>query len=327
MIRFAALASFAILLALAPARAVAASPGREPGTYWEHTAEMQMGGFAMPPQTQKVCMPKASWQEPPKAGQDDSCKITDVKRTASRMSWKMECRDGMKGAGEMTHSPDAFSGTITMRGDGQDMRMKVKGRRLGGDCDAGELKRQVAEAQQAADAAQAEHARGLEAACEDAAESMHLMMFVSPIKGVPPQCPDATRFCARLETREGLAAFRQGSEEDGARASAGKLCKKDLAAIEAKLCGATAKDLERGKRADAASLEFVFASCPDQAKALAKRECAGRKFTALPPAQRDFCIRWAQGNLEADAQPEPVEEAPSPADAVKSRIIKGIFGR
>jgi hypothetical protein len=328
MVRFVSLASLAILLGALPAPATAAAPGREPGTYWEQTVEMQMTGFAMPPQTSKVCMPKGSWEEPPKGRDDGKCEMTDVKRTGSRMTWKLKCQDGTTGQGDMTYGPESFSGTMAMHTQGQDVQMKMKGRKLGGDCDAGEMKRKVAEMKQQVEDQQAAQARAQAQACEDAASSMQLSAFVPFYPTVPVSCADASKFCARLETREGLVAFRKGSREEGARAKAEKLCKKDLAAIEARLCTASAKELDQSKRLEGDALEFVFASCPDQAKAIAKRECAGRKFTALPEAQRDFCTKYARGRLEGNDEREPARPAQVPAaEDVKSRIMRGLFNQ
>jgi hypothetical protein len=366
MLRSASLASLALLLTAAPASGHGEDVQREPGVYWEQSFEMQMAGFSMPAQTHKVCIPKKGLEEPPQSAKDDGkCEMTDVKRTGSRMTWKMRCKDGTTGEGDITSGPDTFDGTMTMRTQGQEVHMKMKGKKVGGDCDAGEAKRKFAALKKQADDAQAQAAESQAKRCEDGARTMELHLFVPPFPNVPVQCKDASRFCANLETREGLVALKRTGGKDGA-AKAGKLCKKDVDAVVEKLCAAATKEQQKGTRfSDEASLEFVFGWCPDLAKALAKRECAGRKFTALPPAQRDFCIRWAQKRLEGGDRDEPVrpaaaggkylqsgvpdvdaaektatkakkksadeedEDASKPKDAedMKSRIMKGIFGR
>jgi hypothetical protein len=117
----------------------------------------------------------------------------------------------------------------------------------------------------------------------------------APIQaGLPVECKDSTRFCANLETRKGLIALRVSPELPDREGKAARLCKKDLAAIEKRLCDVAAKEQEKATTfVDQDSLEFVFGYCPDLAKMLVKRECAGRKVAALPPAQGDFCARWA----------------------------------
>jgi hypothetical protein len=370
MVRSASLASLALLLTASPA------PGRaaeelppEPGVYWEQSVEMQMAGFSMPAQKSKVCLPKKGMQEPPRNAKDDGkCEMTDVKRTGSRMTWKMKCKDGTTGEGDITSSPDAFDGTMTMRTQGQEALMKMKGKKVGGDCDAAELKRKVAGAQKQASESQARYAESQVKLCEDGAAKLQLELFVPVYPGVPVSCKDPAKLCANVETRQGLLTLKQQRDKD-ARAKVEKLCKKDLDGVVEKLCAAAAKEQKKQTEySDQAALEFVFGYCPDLARTLAKRECAGRKFTALPPAQRDFCTRWAQKRLEGGAEEEagrepakasgrylssgipeagaaeekpakkdkkkkPAaeedEDAEKPKDAgdMKSRIMKGIFGR
>jgi hypothetical protein len=362
MVRSASLGSLALLL-LAPAlaRAADADIPREPGVYWEQSIEMQMAGFSMPAQTSKVCISKKGMEEPPRSAKDNQkCQMTDVKRSGQRMTWKMKCEDGTTGEGDITSGPDAFDGKMTMRTQGQEMNMKMKGKKVGGDCDANELKRQVAGMQKQVETAQADAARkaALDEArrCEEAVDDMKVGMFVPPYPGVPVSCKDPSKLCARLDTREGLLALRQKGGK-GAREKAEKLCKKDVGAAIDKHCAAASKEQE--KKLGGPSTEFVFAYCPDLAKALAKKECAGRSFTGLPPAQRDFCTRWAQGKLEASDEDEdrPVKKAAKkkaaasddddeqpkakakkkaetsgdeeekPKEDMKSKILKGIFGR
>jgi hypothetical protein len=367
MVRSASLASLALLLAAPPAGGRAEDVPKEPGVYWEQSVQMEMAGFSMPAQTHKVCISKKGMEEPPRGRNDDKCEMTDVKRTGSRMTWKMKCKDGTTGEGDITSGPDSFDGTMTMHTQGHDATMKMKGKKVGGDCDAGEMKRKVAAMQKQSDDARAQMAESQAKLCEDGAKTIKLELFVPVYPGVPVSCKDPAKLCANLETREGLVALKQNGGKDG-RARAGKLCKKDLDAVTDKLCAAASKEQAKGTRfSDEASMEFVFGFCPDLAKTLAKRECAGRKFTALPPAQREFCTRWAQKRLEgggeeparptaasgryldsgipdagvpdpaaakkdkkkkpaADDEDEGADKPKEPQD-VKSRIMKGIFGR
>ena len=122
----------------APAPAPSPAPvayGKAPGLYWEQTMSGQMGGFTMPAKTSKVCMPKNQWEQPPKMSGDD-CTFTDLKRSGSKMSWKMTCKNGMTGEGEMTWTPDTYSGWTSMVTPAGEMKMNMSGKRLGGDCEA-----------------------------------------------------------------------------------------------------------------------------------------------------------------------------------------------
>lgn len=321
-------AALLVLLAAPPAASLAATAEKVPGVYWEQTIEMQMMGFSMPAQTVKVCMPKGAWEQPPKPGDgDENCKMTDVKRTGSRFVWKVKCQDGTTGSGDMTYGGDTFQGTTVMNTGGQTVRMAMKGKKVGGDCDANEGERQAEELREQLGAQQAQQAELEAQGCADAVDEMQVLAFVAPAPGLPVSCAGrAADFCKRLETRAGLVAFHRASDHEGARERAEQLCKRRLSDVEAKLCAAAAREQQRGRGLEGEAVEFVFASCPDQARALAKTECAGRDFTSMPDAQRDFCTRYARERLDqGEAAPAPPPAAPVPD--VKGAILRGIFGR
>jgi hypothetical protein len=319
----------ALLLAALPFVALAAGPAAEPGVYWEQTVEMQMMGFSMPATTMKVCMPKGAWDQPPKAGDgDDNCQLSEVKRSGPRMTWKVKCKDGTSGSGDMTYGGDTFQGTTVMNTGGQTVRMAMKGKKVGGDCDANEGERRSEEIRQQIDDQQAQQAEARAEGCADAVREMELSSFQPVTPGAQPFCADKTAdFCKRLETREGLVAFRRASGQDGARGQAERLCKRRLSDIEARLCAEAAKEQSRGRKLQGEAVEFVFASCPDQAKALARTECAGRSYTSMPEAQRDFCTRHAREAMDEGERP-PASSGPSlPVPDVKREILRGLFGR
>ena len=108
---------------------------KAPGLYWEQTMSGQMGGFTMPAKTSKVCMPKNQWEQPPKMGSDD-CTFSELKRSSSKMTWKMTCKNGMTGEGEMTWTGDSYAGWTNMTTPAGDMKWNMSGKRLGGDCEA-----------------------------------------------------------------------------------------------------------------------------------------------------------------------------------------------
>jgi hypothetical protein len=295
MVRPASLATLA-LLALAPpavAGAAGAETPPEPGAYWETQVER-----LMPAQTSTVCLPKKGAEDQPPGSRDEQCKIANVKRAGQRMTWNVSCRDGTSGEGDITWGMDTYEGTMKMHTHGQVMRMKVKGKKVGGDCDANETRRTVAAVTKQGGGSQAQSARAQAMRCSEAADEMAVTAFAPTLPGLPVECKDATRFCANLETRKGLVALRVSPELPDREGKAARLCNKDLPAIEKHLCDATAKEQEKVTTfSEQDALEYVFAYCPDLAKMLVKRECAGRKVTALPPAQGDFCARWAPESL------------------------------
>ncbi len=322
MIRRAALPA---LLALLSLPALAADVERVPGVYWEQSIEMQMAGFAMPAQTVQVCMPKGTWEEPPKSNPNDDCQMTDLKRTGTRMTWKVKCKDGTSGTGDMTYGPASFQGVMTMQTGGQNVRMAMKGKKVGGDCDANENQRRGEEMQEAMAEQQAQQAELQAEGCANSVKEMDVSAFYPMAPGAPVLCPkESADFCKRLGTREGLVTFRHGSGYEGAREQAERICKTKLADVEKRLCAEAAKEQARGRKLEGDAVEFVFASCPDQAKALAKSECAGRSYTAMPEAQREFCTQYARENLD---QGEPASSPAIPVPDVKRQIIRGIFGR
>jgi len=121
------------------------------GEYWEVTTKMEMPGMPMemPAQTVKVCMPKGGERDPQRIqGQDSSCQMTDVKAVGNKTSWKAKCVNNgetMNGTGEAVYERDSYHGSMHMTGqtDGQafDMKNTYSGRRVGGSCNTGAVKR------------------------------------------------------------------------------------------------------------------------------------------------------------------------------------------
>ncbi len=129
----------ALALAFFPSSPRAADT--EPGVWWEHTIQAEMGGMSMPPTTQKTCVPKSGAEQPP-GMEDENCKVTDVKKSGDKMTWKMKCGgpEPMTGEGEIVQTKDRLSGKMVMHSKQGDMTMKVSGKLLGGDCHAGAVK-------------------------------------------------------------------------------------------------------------------------------------------------------------------------------------------
>ena len=105
---------------------------------YEVTVKMEMTGMpmAMPATTQRMCVKKGGG-----AGdvvpRQENCKVTDAKRSGSRLTFAMACtgRDPMTGTGDFTYAGDGYTGQIRMQGkmEGMDMTMtqSVAGRRVG----------------------------------------------------------------------------------------------------------------------------------------------------------------------------------------------------
>lgn len=319
----------AALLALPAARAAE----KEPGVLWESTVEMKMVGFSMPPTRSTFCAPKAGIDQPPTGGekQEKDCKITDVKHVGNKMTWKMECtgKNAMTGEGEMTQGKDRFEGKMTMSSKAGAMEMAMSGKKLGTECDAGEVKRQVAAAQKQADDYQAQAAAQQEQACDKAVDDMLLEAFQPPI-GWCKEPAQLAKLCERARTRAG---FLKLSERESSLKAATKLCKLDVEKTRAKLCEGAAADVKSGgKTPPADALEFLPENCPDEAKAIAKKECTGRSYTGTPGTWRGFCAQVRQAGL-SEAKPakggdaaEDDEEEKSPQDKAVDKVKKGLKG-
>jgi len=305
----------------------------EPGVWWEHTIQAEMGGMSMPATTSKSCMPKAGIQEPPGAA-DDRCKVTDVKHSGNKMTWKMVCSgpEAMTGTGEIVHTKDSFKGKMSMHMPQGDMTMKMSGKVLGGDCDASATKKQVAAFQKQQAAQQEQSDKTFAAICQQGVDEMLFRLFAPPLT----LCKDkaaAARACDRLSTRDGYLAYRKSAGSDPELPGmAKKVCKTDPDSYREKLCVQVAKEA-RGLETPDDVLEFLGDSCPDEARALAKQECAGRKFTGIPPAFRKVCVEYARQDLGAGNDKGQGASASEPQDgpakkAVKEKakgVLRGLF--
>lgn len=323
----------ALALALLPPSSRAAEG--KPGVWWEHTIQAEMGGMSMPATTQKSCVPRGGMDEPP--GMDDErCKVTDVKRSGKKMTWKVVCSGpgAMTGEGEIVQGKDSFTGTMTAHMEQGDMTMKMRGKLLGGDCDAGALERQVAAVQKRQVEQQQQADQTMAQICDKAVDDMSLRVFAPPLT----LCKDkaqAARACARMGTRDGYVAYRSSARQDPELAGiAKKLCKKDPESARAKVCAGAAKEA-RGDRTPDDLLEFLGESCPDEARALAKKECAGRSFTGMPGGFREICVQYAREELGGGTRAREAVEAPEAAQpSVKDEAVKkgkgalrGLFGK
>ncbi len=313
------LAALLLATVAVPSPSRAAPPAAEAGVKWEQTVEMQMAGFSMPARTSTVCVPSSGLAEPPSAGPEDGkCKVTDVRNDGRTMRWSMTC-DGdekMSGEGEIVQGKDGYDGKMTVRGSHGEMLMKMRGRRLGGACDAGEVKRTVAALQAQGEARTAQ-------ACREAAQAVSLPMF----GGAAAPCKDpADRklLCERAATREGVKAL--SVQPATVTRDLGALCGKDLATLQAGACAAAGREESGAARGGAADdlLAFIGSDCPSETRAIAQRECAGRTYTDLSTRYRSFCTAYAGDLLDKGKKPAPA--TPKPEDAAQEAAKKAVKG-
>ncbi len=331
--RLPALAMIAAAPLLVPVLARAAADG-ERGVLWEQTVEMEMQGMKMPATTTRVCAPEKDWSAPPKGQGEEHCKVENVKRSGDRMTWTMTCTEpkGTSGEGEIVHRGDSYDGKMAMRTEQGEMRMKMHGKKLGGACDAGEQKRKVAALQKQAGESQRKYEEGMAKVCDDAANQGALQLFAGP-GAMCKEPAQVAKLCATLGTWRGHQNLRRGSPDAPQQAS--KLCKQDMGALRVRVCAASLKEATPTTKDDAL-LQFVGDTCPDETKALAQRECAGRGYTGVHGSYRGFCTRYARAELEAGGgrpPSTPAAQEPAPKKDVKDEAIekgkglmKGLFG-
>ncbi len=289
----------------------------EPGVQWEQTVEMQMAGFSMPAQTSKVCVPKKGLEQPPGSGRkDDQCKVTRMTNDGRKMTWAIECSgdEKMTGEGEIVQSADGYDGKMVMHSSQGEMTMKLRGRKLGGACDAAEARRTVAAIQGAA-------AEQTAALCKDSARAGHLSVFAGPA-AICKDPADRKAACDRAATRAGVQAL---SVQPDAASQVQAVCGKDLATLKAEACKSAAAEEAGAKTCDARSdaLAFIGQSCPAETRALAQRECAGRSYTDLSGGcYRSFCTSYAADLLDKGKKaPAP---AATPQDAAQDAAKKAV---
>jgi len=104
--------------------------------YWEVTSQSEMPGMPMkiPPSTIKQCYTKEDVKDQKKViARDKNCTLTDYKVAGNKVTWAMKCTGQSAGTfnGETIFSTDAYTSTMKMKTQGQNMTVKVKGKRIG----------------------------------------------------------------------------------------------------------------------------------------------------------------------------------------------------
>lgn len=313
----------------------------EPGVWWEQTVEMSAQGMSMPATTQKVCVSKKGMSEPPGASKDEHCKVTDVKNVGPKMTWKMECGapERMTGEGEITQGKNSYTGSMAMHSARGDMSMKMSGKLVGGDCDAGATRKQVAAIQKMQKEQQQQADQGMAQMCDKAVEDVQLQLFSGPL-AMCKKPDQVARACARLDTREGFLAYQKQAEDPQVPRIAKELCKKDMDAVRARYCTQAAGEAQ-GESTPRATLDFLAAYCPDESRTVARKLCAGRSFTGMPAKLRGMCVQYAREELSKGNKGEPApaedsgdstadEKPKSTKDQAKDqakKVLKGLFGK
>jgi hypothetical protein len=294
-----------------------------PGEYWEITSKMEMPGmpFAMPPTTQKVCIPKGGENDPAKTSGDKDCKMTDIKTVGNKTTWKARCdRDGevMTGVGEQTTSPKGYQGKMRFSGKsgGQDvdMTMAFSGKRVGGKCDSEEqvkaVKAQVCDTSHYRNTAEWISSANLilqpGAACAEQRKE-----FCEAVRKDAPRDVQAYNSLQMQEQHQlgGISIARE--------------CKLNMAATTKSIC----------KKLDADNYDELSAHCPAEAKKFRedqrRKECEGRSYTAR--TDLDKCLNAASSSNDDESGEAPAKsgkssDGPASKALEGAKKLKGMFG-
>ena len=338
-----------------------AAPGKT-GEMWQVTSQIAMEGMPMrmPAQTHQVCAPK-NWKEPPGAqNPEQNCQISDLQSTTSKTTWKMKCTGpDMTGTGEITRSgPDAYTGAIKMTSAEGSVTINLTGKRTG-ECDYQDTAMTPAQSAAANAKLDADLERMRADGCKGVAQSLQLQILKLDSGG----CNDAATkeiYCDTVYSAQGTQELiKRGNAIPGeglkdafdfcgnakgksaycgqfntpagytqfASSPAGPGSPQETIAT---YCGLSAAQMEENRKkickAITPATEPVFLAkyCPDEAKPIAEKECAGRNFTgAAPTPYGQFCQAYA---MQAAAAPagQPAEAEDTKGKKTK-KFLKGLW--
>jgi len=280
----------------APATFAQHPPSYEPGEKWRTTMSMSAMGMTMPGMSNEVCVPTGG--DASQAGLDKNCRTSNMRRSGNKLSYHVVCtgKNAMEGDMEIENlGPDHYRGQMIATVEGDQMTMKYEGKKLPGECDAGEMKRKV-------NAMIAKSNAEMAKACREGAQNVQVGLFT----GAEPMCKDPRdkqAFCSNVQGYKGFGSLSQQERYYGRGGQAGienrpltaasKACGFDVEAKRTQLCGSA-----EGK----GEWVFLAVDCPVLAKPLAQRECAGRDFTTpVAPKYQDFCSAYASARSGAGA--------------------------
>jgi hypothetical protein len=300
-----------------------------PDELWEVTTKSEMAGMSMPASTQKVCKPKGD-RDPSRMGEKDKnsdCKMTDVKTSGNRSTWKIVCTkpEPMTGTGDMTYGADKYEGTMKMAGkmDGQDFAMTqvISGRKVG-SCTYEDPAKKMQQMQAQSQAA-------IDKECDKQIEELQ-PASVFGAEGLPEGAQYCKHrkadFCARTtkvtQSMRDAAGFEQADSKYRHWRAAAQACGTDPNTVSAPVCKAAV---------DRKNLKFVADHCPVEGKALALKHCAGMDYTAIMASEyREVCQQYAgelgksQVGEGRKAEPAPKAEAAPAPKSDKDKAVDAI---
>lgn len=237
---------------------------------WEVTVKMEMAGMpmAMPAQTNRICQPKDRPQEEGMMPADQNCKMTDVKRSGNKSSFKLSCtgEQAMTGSGEFEHNGDNYRGTMRMAtvmdGESFDMTQNISAKKVG-NCTYEDLGKKM----------MAQHQAQVDDTCRSAVDKLEWAVFKNDAVEICKPfkkdfCAKVDKLAAELRTPAGFASFT-GKRSDWREVLG-------TCGVAADPIIAAACDAAQGPQ----DVPFIAQYCPAKAQALAAQHCVGRSYTA-----------------------------------------------
>jgi hypothetical protein len=257
------------------------------GETWEVTTKSEMAGmpYAMPETTMIVCQPKSGEPDPKQMMErDGNCKVSDVKHSGSKTTWKMRCDgDGQKmsGSGEITHSKSSYQGTSRMSGtaDGEkfDMTASYRGKRIGNSCDTSAAVvvggKGVEDMNEMMGMAKAQMAAGMAEQCEVARYDAEQLMS-SQFFGPHAMCAKNQKYACKVISKDAakktdvyLALVKHDDTSD---TSIAKACKINMKSLTQSIC----------KKVDENNYEDLEDACPKEHSKISAMRASGRSYTS-----------------------------------------------
>lgn len=304
----------ALAVLLSPLAAVAEGSDEQ----WEVTTKMEMQGMpmAMPGLTNTVCLPKnrKSDEELVPKDKNSDCKMSDVKQSGNKMTYRMTCtgKHPMSGDGEIEHSGDSYRGRMHVVGDmeGQqvDMTQSFSGKRIGTCTYEDQGKKALAmQEKMTADM------------CKQSIDKLEWRVFSNDPTWSQQFAvckPYKKDFCARVTKVANDLHAVQGFKDF----TADHRDWKDLLATCDIASDKVLVDVCK-KASDTQQWDVVAEHCPAEAKALAAEHCAGRDYTAMMVGPYGaLCQRYAQRPNPTD----PQQALPTKEDLIKNGVNEGV---
>lgn len=248
-----------------------------PGETWDVTtksADVQGGGI-FPEVTVTVCLPPGGSKDPQQfLQQKEDCRVTDVKSSGKKTTWKMQCGSGddeMTGSGEVTYGAASFQGQTKLQGKsaGEPVNMKVtyQGRKVGAPCDtsAPPVVKGMEGLGDIMSMAKSQMTSAMAEQCEVA--NHHPTDLISPrFFGPNAACVGkekaACKVIAKAVAKDPVAFVKLSKFEDTSDLGIAKTCNIDMAAAAKAICA----------KVNADNYHDFADYCPDQVKAFSKQQ-------------------------------------------------------